>query len=128
MTKKIDVPTEYQEACCFVDWLELMKLQGKILDYCHVANESYGGTRADLLRGMKLKRQGRKRGVFDYEIFLPETLTRPACELRVELKRLKAGRISDDQLYWSKIYDKCRITNAICYGADAAIRFVKRYM
>lgn len=128
MTKKIEVPTEYQEACCFVDWLELMKKAGKILDYCHVANESYGGTRADLIRGMKLKRQGRKPGVFDYEIFFPETPTKPACEIRVELKKLKGGRVSPEQLYWSSIYDKCRIINGICYGADEAIRFVKRYM
>ena len=124
--KKTDTPTEYQEACCFVDWLELMKAQGKIIDYCHIANESYGGTRADMLRGMKLKRQGRKKGVFDYEVYIKT----PPRELKIELKRQKGylSKVSDEQERWRQIYEACKIPAAVCYGAQEAIDFVEEYL
>ena len=125
--KNTNVPTEFQEACTFVDWLELMKNQGKVLDFCHIANESYGGTRADMLRGAKLKRQGRKRGVFDYEVFLPKTKTHPARELRIELKR-SGGKASQEQLHWLQVYAECQIEAAICQGAEAAIALVKEFI
>jgi len=126
MTRKTDTPTEYEEACTFVEWLELMKMQGKIIDYCHIANESYGGTRADMLRGMKLKRQGRKKGVFDYEIFMLPSC--PAFELRVELKKQKGGRVSKEQKYWLRIYEISGIPAKICRGAEEAIDFVKEFL
>lgn len=149
MTKKIEVPTEYQEACCFVDWLELMKQQGKIIDYCHIANESYGGTRADMLRGTKLKRMGRKRGVFDYQIFVhnkfgyervfnDESVTidgKPTKDgywygqlVCVELKKTKGGKVSEEQKEWQQVYDHCGIPANICRGAEEAIDFVKQFI
>jgi hypothetical protein len=137
MPTKIDVPTEYQEACCFVDWLELMKQQGKILDYCHIANESYGGTRADMLRGMKLKRQGRKKGVFDYQIFvnkkaedyLDKSPTIICAKIIcVELKKIKGGKVSEEQLWWRALYQHCGIPAKICHGAEEAIEFVKKFI
>ena len=128
MMRSVVAPTEFEEACVFVDWLETMKRMGKVIDFCHVANESYGGTRADLMRGLKLKRQGRKRGVFDYEVFLPETPTKPACEVRVELKKRVGGKVSEEQRYWQRVYECCRIQSAICHGADEAIKFVERNM
>jgi len=136
------IPTEYQEACTFVDWLELQRQAGKVLDYCHIANESYGGTRADLLRGMKLKRQGRKKGVFDYQIFcmypyfqhasfdpfgqpLPRIQGRVIC---VELKKRNGGTVSAEQKYWQEVYKTCGIPAKICHGADEAIEFVEGFI
>lgn len=124
MTNEIEVPSEYYEACTFVDWLELMKNVGKVLDYCHIANESYGGTKADMLRGAKLKRQGRKRGVFDYEVFLPK----PPYELRIELKKRRNGTVSKSQKEWLEIYRQCQIPAKVCRGADKAIDFVKEFI
>lgn len=142
MTKKTNTPTEYEEACTFVDWLELMKMQGKIIDYCHIANESYGGTRADMLRGMKLKRQGRKKGVFDYQIFYrfpaaqhltidPLGPPPPIVEGRmicVELKKRKGGSVSLEQKHWQEVYTACGIPAKICRGAEEAIKFVKEFI
>lgn len=140
------IPTEYEEACAFVDWLELQKQAGKILDYCHIANESYGGKREDMLRGAKLKRVGRKRGVFDYEVFvrLPGenywTETQVAkdrnqvvsrdhycLELRIELKKRKGGTISNEQRYWQEVYKQCGIPAVVCHGAIEAIEYVKGF-
>ena len=135
-TKQI-IPTEYQEACTFVDWLELQKQMGKVLDYCHIANESYGGTRADMLRGQKLKRQGRKRGVFDYQVFVQEKIVRDLGKVKicaapkmvcVELKKRKGGTVSPEQKHWAEVYDKCGIPAKICRGAEEAIEFVKGFL
>ena len=132
-----NIPSEYFEACCFVDWLELMKMQGKIIDYCHIANESYGGTRADMLRGVKLKRMGRKRGVFDYQIFVNKKAEDYSDKsptnicgkiICVELKKIKGGKVSEEQIWWKALYQHCGIPAKVCHGADEAIRFVERYL
>ncbi|MBQ6436752.1 VRR-NUC domain-containing protein [bacterium] len=126
MSKKIYVPIEDEEAFTFVDWLETLKLQGIVLDYCHIPNESYGGTWKDVLRGKKLKRMGRKKGVFDYEIFLKK----PPREIRVELKRVKKylSKVSQEQKEWQQVYTACGIPAAVCYGAGEAIEFVEGFI
>ena len=126
-----------------------MKQQGKIIDYCHIANESYGGTRADMLRGTKLKRMGRKRGVFDYQIFVhnkfgyervfgdeSETIDgKPTKDgywhgllVCVELKKRKGGTVSNEQRYWLDVYFESGIPSKICHGAEEAIEFVKEFL
>ena len=131
-TRKNNTPTEYNEACTVVDWLELQKQAGRVIDYCHIANESYGRTRADLLRGQKMRRQGRKRGVFDYEVFVlsgsADLKYQYVRELRIELKRRKGGHISAEQKYWLDVYTQANIPAAICKGADEAIAFVEKYL
>jgi len=136
MRKIDDAPSEYQEACAFVDWLELQKQQGTILDYCHIANESYGGTKADMLRGAKLKRMGRKRGVFDYQIFVVKGYRinnkgfREAHYMMicVELKKRKGGVASPEQKQWLKIYEQADIPAKICSGANEAMEFVQSFI
>ena len=124
MTTKSACPLEEDEAKALAQYL---RLRG--WPFTHIANESNGGTRSAVIRGAKMKAMGVARGVFDYEIFIP---VRNWCgeidayqEIRVELKRKHGGSVSKEQKEWAEIYTKCGIPNAVCRGADEAIKFIE---
>ena len=126
MTKNTSPKEEY-EARVFAEWLELMKMQGKVVKFAHIANESYGGTRSDMLRGAKLKLMGKRPGVWDYEIYVPAL----KCEdsllcIKIELKRQKGGKLSPEQKEWEDVYHRAGHITAVCNGADEAIAFVEK--
>lgn len=123
----MNVPLEDDECFAFHQWLEL-----KHIPHAHVANESRSSGRNAAIRGAKIKRMGQARGVYDYEIFLPvKGITGTIdCyqEVRVEMKRQKGGTVSPEQKEWQKIYDKAGIPNAVCKGAEEAIKYIEGLM
>lgn len=128
MEKKI--PIEDIECFDFVDWLDKYAPDVK---YAHVANESRSSKKDAAIRGRKLQRMGQKRGVWDYELFIPiydiDGEIGEYQEIRVEMKRQRGGgsTTSKEQKDWQKIYESAGIPNKICFGADEAIAFVKQY-
>jgi hypothetical protein len=76
---------------------------------------------------------GQKRGVWDYELFVPiydvDGEIGTYQELRIEMKRQRGGgsTTSTEQRKWGKIYERAGIPTKVCYGADEAIAFVKEY-
>lgn len=124
------VPIEDVECFEFVDWLN--KYAPDVV-YAHVANESRSSKRDAAIRGRKLQRMGQKRGVWDYELFVPiydvDGEIGTYQELRIEMKRQRGGgsTVSKEQKDWKKVYESAGIPTAICYGADEAIKFVKQF-
>lgn len=127
--KKI-VPIEDVECFNFVDWLNKYAPDVK---YAHVANESRSSKKDAVIRGRKLQRMGQKRGVWDFELFVPiydvDGEIGTYQELRIEMKRQRGGgsTTSAEQKEWGKIYDAAGIPTKICFGADEAIAFVKQF-
>lgn len=127
--KKI-VPLEDVECFNFVDWLN--KFAPDVV-YAHIANESRSSKKDAAIRGRKLQRMGQKRGVWDFELFVPiydvDGEIGTYQELRIEMKRQRGGgsTVSEEQKDWQKIYDAAGIPTKICYGADEAIAFVKQF-
>lgn len=127
---KKTVPIEDVECFNFVDWLN--KFAPDVV-YAHVANESRSSKKDAAIRGRKLQRMGQKRGVWDYELFVPiydvDGEIGTYQELRIEMKRQRGGgsTVSKEQKDWKKVYESAGIPTAICYGADEAIKFVKQF-
>lgn len=127
---KKTVPIEDVECFDFVDWLNKFAPDVK---YAHVANESRSSKKDAAIRGRKLQRMGQKRGVWDYELFVPiydvDGEIGTYQELRIEMKRQRGGgsTVSKEQKDWQKIYDAAGIPTKICYGAGEAIAFVKQF-
>ena len=127
---KKTVPIEDVECFDFVDWLN--KFAPDVV-YAHVANESRSSKKDAAIRGRKLQRMGQKRGVWDYELFVPiydvDGEIGTYQELRIEMKRQRGGgsTVSKEQKDWKKVYESAGIPTAICYGADDAIKVVKQF-
>lgn len=127
---KKTVPIEDVECFDFVDWLNKYAPD---IEYAHVANESRSSKKDAVIRGAKLRRMGQKRGVWDYELFVPiydvDGEIGTYQELRIEMKRQRGGgsTTSTEQRKWGKIYERAGIPTKVCYGADEAIAFVKEY-
>lgn len=124
------VPIEDVECFNFVDWLNKYAPDVK---YAHIANESRSSKKDAAIRGRKLQRMGQKRGVWDYELFIPiydvDGEIGTYQEIRIEMKRQRGGgsTTSKEQNDWQKIYDAAGIPTKICFGADEAIKFVKQF-
>lgn len=114
-------PLEDQEAEAFHRWLLI-----RGIPHTHIANESGRGRQA-MLRTAKLKRQGQSKGVWDYEIFVPQA-DGSLKEIRIELKRRKGGVVSPEQKFWGEIYEKAGIPHKICRGWDEAREFTEKFM
>lgn len=126
------IPSEDCECIEFVNWLKDKQLEGKVIDFCHIPNESYGGGAKNIIRGKRLKDLGRKKGVFDYQIFVrsenPSGGIINGLMICVELKKRKGGTTSKEQKQWLKVYECCGIPADICKGANEAIEFVERFI
>lgn len=127
MRTNVAVPLEDEEAIAFSQWCSLNKIP-----HHHIANESRSGTKNAIIRGAKLKQMGQSRGYYDYDVFVPIKGIDGEIDcyelIKIELKRVKGGRISPEQKGWGKIYDMAGIPNAVCKGAGEAIEFVKKFI
>lgn len=69
----------------------------------------------------KLKAIGLAPGIPDLFIFLPGKL------LAIEMKRVKGGKVSDNQKRWIKIINSFPYAEAcVCKGADEAIVLINK--
>lgn len=124
------VPIEDKECIDFVDWLDKYAPDIK---YAHIANESRSSDKNAAIRGSKLRRMGQKRGVWDYELFIPiydvDGELGIYQEIRIEMKRRRGGgsTTTKEQKEWGEVYKCAGIPCRVCFGADQAIEFVKQY-
>lgn len=124
------IPIEDKECVDFVDWLDKYAPDIK---YAHIANESRSSDKNAAIRGSKLKRMGQKRGVWDYELFIPiydiDGELGTYQEIRIEMKRRRGGgsTTTKEQKEWGEVYKSAGIPCMVCFGADEAIEFVKQY-
>lgn len=104
MTKEI-IPSEHFEQREVVSWFR-KKYKG-----VRIFAIPNGGYRARSTAA-KLKAEGVSRGVPD--LFVPQ------CNLWVEMKRVKGGRLSPEQRDWIEYLRKVGNTVLVCHGAEDA--------
>ena len=113
--KNTSCPTEYQEQCALVDWLELKKYR-----FSHIAQSTY--TQSYKQRAMNTK-SGVRRGVPDMMVIKGDKL------IFIELKRSKKSlsRVSKEQKEWVQELDRIpNVIATVAYGAEDAINFIKK--
>lgn len=122
------VPIEDVECEIFHRWLE-----ENGIPHTHIPNESRSSKRDAAIRARKLQKMGVKRGVWDYEVYVPiYDCDKDLAEyqlLKIEMKRQRGGgsTVSPEQKDWGIVYNLAGIPHKICYGAQEAIDFVKEY-
>lgn len=100
----------------FAQYLDALKMQGKILMYSHIPNETF--TKFPSVR-LKNKQEGVHTGVPDYIIVTKDKV------MFIELKRLKKYKVSDDQLEWLKGLANKKTVSAVAIGSRGAEKFVE---
>ena len=95
-------PTEYQECVTLTQYLELLKDLQKIVLFSHIDQAKHIKSFATMARR---RQEGVRRGVPDY-IIVTKSRT-----IFIEMKRAKAGVVSEDQKHWIE-----SLNNAGCYA------------
>ncbi len=90
------------------------------IDVIHIANEGKRSARY----GAKLKRLGMRKGFPD--LFIP-IANNGYHGLFIELKRDVTCKPTKEQLLWTGKLNNAGYYATVCYGADAAIREIKKY-
>lgn len=91
------------------------------IDVIHIANEGKRSARY----GAELKRLGMRKGFPD--LFVP-IANNGYHGLFIELKRDVTRKPTKEQLSWISKLNKAGYYATVCYGADAAIREIKKYL
>ena len=127
MKKKMKTITlsEKEEQKKVIQFLEILKTQGKIIDYHSTPNENYLLSllpkKISFLILNTLKSIGLKKGVPDLYVFGYDKM------LAIEMKREKKYTISDAQKQWNENLNKSSYCKAyICPGAESAIYILKK--
>ena len=116
------LPTESQEQTCLFRWAKMQECDYPELRLLyHIPN---GGSR-NRLEAVHLKQQGVRAGVPD--ICLPV-----ACggchSLYIEMKRLKGGRVSPEQMEWMEDLKAEGHMVAVCQGWVMASEIILAYL
>jgi len=114
MNNKLN-PTEFQECLTLVDYVSLLRNQGKVLVYTHPPQETYTDS---IKQKSNNKRLGVTKGLPDYIIVTKSTV------LFIEMKRLKGGKVSDEQLKWIEALQGKKTAAGVCCGFDEAKRMI----
>lgn len=121
--QKQNIPTEEEDQIELAKILDKVKYNGRPLRWCHVPN---GGKR-HIGTALKMKKAGVKPGLPDILIFdpPPKFIDQNAKGAVIELKRLKGGKVSAEQLDWLNYFDETDWFVGTCKGLNAAINFLK---
>lgn len=110
---KDEIPTEHEEQRVFVQWFRRRYAPVRIFA---IPN---GGFRSRATAG-RLKAEGVMRGIPD--LFVPE------WNLWIEMKRVKGGRLSPDQVNWKQYLEEIGNTVFVAYGAENAMELVDDFV
>lgn len=116
------LPTESQEQTTLFRWAQMQEgCYPELKLLYHIPN---GGSR-HALEAAHLKQQGVRAGVPD--VCLP--VARGGCHgLYIEMKRLKGGRVSPEQLGWMEALKAEGYMVALCQGWEMASRIIMDYL
>lgn len=116
------IPTEAEEQAALFEWADWMRsTYPELALMFHVPN---GGSR-NRIEAARMKGQGVKPGVPD--IVLPAPRGR-YHGLFIELKRLRDGRISNDQKIWLTALGGQGYKCLVCFGAEEAKKEILKYL
>lgn len=108
---RTNIPTEEQEQTAVVEYLEMLKKQGKVLLFSAVPNNTY--TRSWNQR-RKAKAEGVRKGVPDLIIVTKDKV------LFLEMKRAKGTYPRPEQKEWLKVLDGKEVVSDWAKGFDEA--------
>ena len=122
VTNASPLPTESQEQTCLFRWAQMQ--QGRWPELRLLYHIPNGGSRHQL-EAAHLKQQGVRAGVPD--LCLP--VARDGCHgLYVEMKRLRGGRVSPEQVAWMEALQAEGYMVAVCQGWEMASEVILRYL
>ena len=114
------VPTEHQEQVRVAKLLDALGLL-----WCAVPNSGPGKRgKEGAVRGARLRAEGLKAGVPDILVFDP-CKGAGGVGLAIELKRVKGGRVSDEQKVWLEELGKRGWICRVCKGFDEVHQVLK---
>ena len=106
--KRTVFPLEIAEQSQVVEYLELLKLQGKITLFSAVPNNTFTNSWNQKRKQVK---EGVRQGVPDLLILTPSTI------LFLEMKRVKGGVVSEDQKAWIlALQDRPGVVAKVAHG------------
>ena len=115
-------PLERDDQMLLFEWLEYASIQHPELNLAyHIAN----GGRRDVREARNLRLQGVKAGVPD--ICIPVAKGRYSA-LYVELKRLKGGRVSEEQRAWIDALNRVGNLAVVAHGFEEAKNVIVDYL
>lgn len=116
------MPKESTETEWLFQWAEIMAVKYPELESMyHITNEG----KRSRIAGARLKRQGLKKGMLD--LCLP--CARCGCHaLYIEMKRMKDGRPSKEQLEWIDRLTRQGNMAMICEGWQQAADVIEGYL
>lgn len=109
--------SEYEECQVFHQWLEFNHIR-----HTHIGNESQIGGRQGAIRGAQLKRIGQSKGFPDYLLIVKGKL------IAIEMKRIKGGKVSQEQHDWLDALAKAGVAGYVAHGANEAMEIVQGYL
>lgn len=129
--------TEYDEQVKLVQYLNILKKQGKIITFWATSNENNTykqDKKYAMINEIKLKRAGKRAGVCDMFVLTENKLI--AIEMKKAPKILKSGKlskaginVSDNQIKFLKDLNKSSIVfGKICFGFNEAKEFISNYI
>lgn len=128
MTKPVNqgtfpTPTESEEQRALFEWRDIQKAAFPDLALMyHIANEGKRSPRT----GARMRAEGLSKGLPD--IHLP-VARGGSHSLYIELKSTRKGaRLTPEQIDWMDRLKGADNEVAVCYGADAAIQVIMRYL
>jgi len=111
------IPTEYEEQCAFVEWLEM-----KGLKFTAIPNSTWTKSWAQKRKNWAT---GLRKGLPDLIVIVPRKIGIKNIVF-VEMKRQKGGVVSPEQKEWLKELQECKEVEArVCKGAKEAIKFIE---
>jgi hypothetical protein len=119
----MNVPSEHAEQAAVCDWLDL---HPSVIWFAVPNGAKLGGTKAQRF-GMvnKLKREGMTPGAPDIIILAPRGQYH-GCLL--EMKRVKGGKLSDNQREFLARAEQAGYYTIVGYGAESAIQLLEEYL
>lgn len=120
---------EHIEQTKLFNWLRLYSNRYKELDLIFaIPNESYGSGRYAIIRGRKLKAEGRRAGVPDIFVPIP---SKGYSGMFIEMKRPKhlgTSMISKEQNKWLISLQTMGYKTVVCYGFFEAKNEILSYL
>lgn len=120
MPISLPVPTEAQEQITLFSWAAVQAIPELALLY-HIPN---GGSRHKA-EAARLRAEGVRSGVPDLCLPVPRG---GFHGLYIELKRLRGGRLSEQQRAWLDALGKQGYAVAVCKGWEEAAETIQRYL
>ena len=119
---KNQTPPESWEQEQFFRWVRANQVAIPELELCHA---SLNGVKLSPKLAEKMSRQGMRAGVPDIDLPVRRG---EHTGLRIELKRVKGGRVSPDQLRFHTMLRHQGVRVEVCKGWVEAVDVIKNYL